>query len=149
MARHLYKLTAYKDEYEVARLLTAPEFLASVRAEGGSGRAAFNLHPPTLRALKMGRKLQLGPSSRPVLRALASLKFLRGHWYDPFAHTAVRRLERHVLAEYVELVGRLTDGLSSTNYSLATRIAALPDQLRGYEDVKPAARRRTSGSWRP
>ncbi|URM93896.1 indolepyruvate ferredoxin oxidoreductase family protein [Actinomadura madurae] len=136
VARHLYKLTAYKDEYEVARLLTAPEFLASVRAEGGSGRAAFHLHPPTLRALGMGRKLQLGPSSRPVLRALASLKFQRGHWYDPFAHTAVRRLERHVLAEYVELVGRLTDGLSSTNYSLATRIAALPDQLRGYEDVK-------------
>ena len=136
VARNLFKLTAYKDEYEVARLLTAPEAMAAVRAEGGSGKVRFNLHPPTLRAMGMGKKLQLGPWFHPLMRVLATLKFLRGHWYDPFGHTAARRLERRLVAEFGAVVEELTASLSPATYELATQIAALPDMVRGYEEVK-------------
>jgi indolepyruvate ferredoxin oxidoreductase len=136
VARNLFKLRAYKDEYEVARLLTAPEALAAVRAEGGSGKVRFNLHPPTLRAMGMGKKLQLGPWFQPVMRLLAWLKFLRGHWYDPFGHTAARRLERRLVSEFDAVVGELTDSLSPSTYDLAARIVELPDKVRGYEEVK-------------
>lgn len=136
VARNLYKLVAYKDEYEVARLLTAPDALAAVHAEGGPGKVRFNLHPPALRALGMGRKIQLGPWFHPVMRLLAAFKFVRGHWFDPFGHTAVRRLERRLASEYGAVVHELSGSLSPTNYEISTRIAALPDMVRGYEDIK-------------
>lgn len=136
VARNFYKLAAYKDEYEVARLLTAPDALAAVHAEAGPGKLRFNLHPPTLRALGLGKKIQLGPWFHPVMRLLATLKFVRGHWFDPFGHTAVRRLERRLVSEYAAVVQELTTSLSPTTYEISTRIAALPDTVRGYEDVK-------------
>ncbi|RBM11617.1 indolepyruvate ferredoxin oxidoreductase [Prauserella sp. PE36] len=138
VARNLYKLLAYKDEYEVARLLTAPEFLESVQAEAGPGRVYYNLHPPILRAMGMGSKIQLGPWFRPAMRLLAKFKFVRGTWLDPFGYTVARRLERRLARDYSRHLKSLIAGLSTANYDLAHQIACLPDQIRGYEGVKAA-----------
>src|SRR5690606_2293347 len=97
VARNLYKLMAYKDEYEVARLSLAPEVAAAVRARSGDGaRVRYRLHPPILRALGLRRKLSLGRWFRPVLALLAALRRLRGTPFDPFGHTHVRRVEREL-----------------------------------------------------
>jgi indolepyruvate ferredoxin oxidoreductase len=137
VARNLYKLMAYKDEYEVARLSIAPEVEAAVRERFGDGaRFAYRLHPPLLRALGMKRKLTLGRWSRPALAALARMRRLRGTRLDPFGHTRVRRVERELIAEYEAVVNRLIDALTPGTHELAVRIAELPDMIRGYEDVK-------------
>jgi indolepyruvate ferredoxin oxidoreductase len=139
VARQLYKLTAYKDEYEVARLLTDPEFVETAAAEvpGGSG-VTFQLHPPLLRALGRTTKVAFGPRSHWMLRRLAGLKKLRGTPFDPFGHTHVRRLERALLAHYRDVVTALAADLSAQGYERAVRVADLPDVVRGYEGVKLA-----------
>jgi indolepyruvate ferredoxin oxidoreductase len=140
VARYLYKLTAYKDEYEVARLLTAPGFAAAATAEvPGSGRVTFRLHPPVLRALGRRTKVAFGPRSQGVLRVLATMKRLRGTPFDVFGHTRVRRLERALVAHYRDVVTDLTADLSADGYERAVRVASLPDVVRGYEGVKLAA----------
>jgi indolepyruvate ferredoxin oxidoreductase len=140
VARYLYKLTAYKDEYEVARLLTMPGFAEAATAEvPGSGRLTFRLHPPLLRALGRRKKVAFGPRSHQALRVLATLKRLRGTRLDVFGYTHVRRLERALVAHYREVVTGLVDDLSADNYERAVRVASLPDLVRGYEGVKLAA----------
>ena len=101
VARGLHKLTAYKDEYEVARLLTDPAFAARVAAEVPGGRQLrYRLHPPMLKALGWDRKIALGAWARPALQTLARGKGLRGTALDPFGRTAVRRLERELRDSY-------------------------------------------------
>jgi indolepyruvate ferredoxin oxidoreductase len=95
VAIQLYRLTAYKDEYEVARLLIDPAFTASLRSQlPGSRKLRFRLHPPLLRSLGLTHKIAVGPWARPVLRLLAVGRRLRGTWLDPFGHTHIRRVER-------------------------------------------------------
>jgi indolepyruvate ferredoxin oxidoreductase len=137
VARFLYQLTAYKDEYEVARLLVAPEAQAAADAVGGPGSAVtWKLHPPMLRALGMHSKISLGGWSRPALAALAKGKRLRGTKLDPFGRAHVRVLERELVVEYRDVIDRLISGLSAQNVAEAVRIASLPDIVRGYEDRK-------------
>lgn len=137
VARHLFQLTAYKDEYEVARLLLAPEVAVAAEAVGGKGaKVTWKLHPPMLRALGMDRKIALGPWTRPAIVGLAKGKRLRGTKLDPFGRAHVRKLERELVAEYRTVVERLRRGLSSVNHSEAVRIASLPDIVRGYEGRK-------------
>jgi len=143
VATYLYKLMAYKDEYEVARLAVDPEFAAGVAKEFGEGAtAAVRLHPPMLRALGMRKKIALGERTRPVLSALARGKRLRGTRLDPFGYTAVRRLERELLTEYEEfcdaLVAKLRAGagMDATWVARAAAAAELPDMVRGYEAIK-------------
>ena len=137
VARHLYQLTAYKDEYEVARLLLAPEARAAAEAVGGRGAAmTWKLHPPMLRALGMDRKIAMGPRTRPVLVALAAGKRLRGTALDPFGRAHVRRLERDLRDEYRAVIERLLRHLTAVNHNDAVRIAKLPDIVRGYESRK-------------
>lgn len=139
VARHLYQLTAYKDEYEVARLLLAPEARAAAEAVGGPGAAmTWKLHPPMLRALGMDRKIAMGPKTRPVLVALAAGKRLRGTALDPFGRAHVRRLERDLRDEYRSVIERLLRHLNNDNYADAIHIAKLPDIVRGYESRKVA-----------
>ena len=140
VAEGLYKLTAYKDEYEVARLSLDPALGDQVAATFGAGaRFSYRLHPPVLRALGMRRKISLGPWGRPALRVLVGLRRVRGTWLDPFGRTEVRRLERALVVEYRQVVEALLAGLTPGNHSLAARIAALPDTIRGYEDIKLAS----------
>lgn len=137
VARGLFTLTAYKDEYEVARLLTDPGFLASVAAEvPGARDVVFRLHPPVLKALGRSRKVGFGPRTQPALRLLARGRRLRGTPLDPFGHTRIRRLERALLAHYRATIATLSAGLDADGYATATAVAEAADLVRGYEDVK-------------
>ncbi|UKD57109.1 indolepyruvate ferredoxin oxidoreductase family protein [Amycolatopsis sp. FU40] len=137
VARNLYKLMAYKDEYEVARLSLDPVQERRVRARfGADARIAYRLHPPVLKALGMRRKIELGPWFKPVFRVLVAGRRLRGTPLDPFGRAAVRRLERDLIAEYERVVGELAERLDQENHALAVETALLPDLVRGYEDVK-------------
>ncbi|MDL5154351.1 indolepyruvate ferredoxin oxidoreductase family protein [Actinomycetospora termitidis] len=135
----LHKLMAYKDEYEVARLSLDPAFGASVRAEfGADSRISWKLHPPSLRAMGLRHKLTLGPWFRPGYVSLRAMRRLRGTPLDPFGRAEVRRVERELVVEYRELVPRLVEMAAAGEVDRAVAIAALPDMVRGYEDVKLA-----------
>jgi indolepyruvate ferredoxin oxidoreductase len=137
VARYLYKLMAYKDEYEVARLAMEPSLGAGLEAEFGPGaRASWRLHPPVLRALGLKRKIALGPWFVPAFQVLRAMRGLRGTSMDPFGRTRIRILERALIEEYLGLVDHLIGRLSPATAALAVRLAELPDSVRGYEDVK-------------
>ncbi|SEB26074.1 MULTISPECIES: indolepyruvate ferredoxin oxidoreductase family protein [unclassified Mycobacterium] len=139
VARELYKLMAYKDEYEVARLSLDPAVTAMVAAEFGPGaRVAYRFHPPFLRALGLKRKISLGPWARPAFRILASGRKIRGSRADLFGLARVRRCERELVVEYREMLDEVLSGLTDTNLALAIEIADLPDMIRGYESIKLA-----------
>jgi indolepyruvate ferredoxin oxidoreductase len=140
VARYLYKLMAYKDEYEVARLSLDPGLGAMVEAEFGPGATvSYRLHPPVLRALGLRRKIRLGPWFRPVFWLLGAMKVLRGTPFDPFGRTRVRRLERELITEYRAAVENLLAHLTEDTLADCVRIAALPDLVRGYEQIKIAS----------
>jgi len=137
VARHLFKLMAYKDEYEVARLHVKPEVADALAAEfPGGARLYYHLHPPLLRALGMKRKLRLGRWFAGAFRLLAGLRGLRGTALDPFGWPEVRRVERALIGEYTALVEKALADLSPATYERAVKLAGLPDLIRGYEDIK-------------
>ncbi|WP_448222762.1 indolepyruvate ferredoxin oxidoreductase family protein [Gordonia iterans] len=143
VARNLYKLMAYKDEYEVARLTADAAFAGQVaQAYGADAAVSVRLHPPALRALGMDKKIGLGRWARPALRGLAAMKGLRGTRLDPFGHTSVRRTERALIDEYRSAVDRMIAGLgpepTPARLADAVAVAELPDLVRGYEDIKMA-----------
>jgi indolepyruvate ferredoxin oxidoreductase len=136
-ARGLHKLMAYKDEYEVARLHLLPEERARIEAEFGPGaRVQINLHPPALRAMGMKRKLKFGPWFDPGLKALYRMRRLRGTKLDPFGRAEVRKVERALIDEYVELIRFAASRFSPQTRETCIEIAQLPDVVRGYEDIK-------------
>jgi indolepyruvate ferredoxin oxidoreductase len=140
VAKGLYKFTAYKDEYEVARLLTDPQFLSYVKSEVPAGETlTYKLHPPVLRAMGRKKKIGLGPRSHVALRILAKGKRLRGTKFDPFGYAQVRRVERSLVTGYADVVRRLAAELDPTNYDRAVEVAGLADMVRGYEDIKLAS----------
>ncbi len=139
VARGLHKLLAYKDEYEVARLMLLDEGLAPARGIAGDGaRIAWRLHPPLLRALGLKRKLAVGTWAAPAFRLLAAARRLRGSWLDPFGRTRIRRLERELPGEYRTAVRSLLADLKPELLDDAVAIATLPSGVRGYEDLKLA-----------
>ena len=107
VARYLFKLMAYKDEYEVARLHLQADLARSLAEEFPGGvRVQYNLHPPLLRALGLTRKLKFGSWFDGAFRVLARMKSLRGTALDPFGHAKVRRVERALPGEYRGLIER-------------------------------------------
>jgi indolepyruvate ferredoxin oxidoreductase len=137
VARYLFKLMAYKDEYEVARLHLKADLAGSLAREFPGGvRVQYHLHPPLLRALGLTRKLKLGTWVDAAFRVLASMKGLRGSALDPFGRAAVRRIERALPGEYRALIERALRGLSRESHERAVQAARLPDLIRGYEDIK-------------
>ena len=139
VARYLYKLTAYKDEYEVGRLHLRPGVAEAMRdAVGDFAGYRILLHPPVLRALGLKRKISLGPFQRPALVVLKALRRLRGTPFDLFGYARVRRMERELIAEYRTLMEAELDSLTRATYERAVKLAQLPDVIRGYEDVKLA-----------
>jgi indolepyruvate ferredoxin oxidoreductase len=135
--RNLYKLMAYKDEYEVARLHLKPLFHAETRGLFTAPRRLYwHFHPPLLRALGLRRKLRLGPWFAPALRALWGLRRLRGTAFDPFGYAAVRREERRLVPWYRDLVAGALDGPGADGHARAVELARLPESIRGYEDIK-------------
>ena len=144
VARYAYKLMAYKDEYEVARLYTDGAFRDRLAAAfEGDLRLTFHLAPPVLarRDPVTGepRKREYGPWMLRVLGLVAKLRFLRGTPFDPFGRTAERRMERRLIEEYFETVEVLLAGLRAENLELAVEIASIPEAIRGYGHVKARA----------
>ena len=136
-ARGLHKLMAYKDEYEVARLHLLDSERQRLELEFGVGaKAAIMLHPPLLRALGMKNKVRFGGRLRPSLKLLRASRRLRGTSFDPFGRTEIRRVERSLPSEYIEAVTTALNGLTKDNVAQLCALAALPDVVRGYEDIK-------------
>lgn len=137
-AHQLFKVMAYKDEYEVARLHTDPAFVATLQEQFGEGaRYSVLLLPPILRAVGLDRKIGLQSWwAQPMLRLLYRLRGLRGTKLDIFGYARVRRAERAFIADYVEAMRVAAAGLSPESASLVRELAALPEWVRGYEDIK-------------
>jgi indolepyruvate ferredoxin oxidoreductase len=128
---------AFKDEYEVARLMLLPEARAAAEAVGGLGaNFSWKLHPPALRALGRTSKMSFGSWTSPVFMALRSGKRLRGTRFDPFGRTELRRLERKLPGEYLDALERVYRALDRGSFDLCVEIAELPDHVRGYENLK-------------
>ena len=141
VARYYFKLLAYKDEYEVARLYAGAEFRELVTGTFAGGyRLRFHLAPPGIArpdpATGQPRKMSFGGWMLPAFRLLARLRFVRGTPFDPFGYRAERRLERRLIADYERLVDELLAGLTPERHALAVELASLPEQLRGYGHVK-------------
>ncbi|HEX4570576.1 MAG TPA: indolepyruvate ferredoxin oxidoreductase family protein [Dongiaceae bacterium] len=141
VARYYFKLLAYKDEYEVARLYTDPRFReALARHFEGDYRLEFHMAPPLLnpRDPDSGRpiKKRYGPWMMKVFGLLARMKFLRGSAFDLFGRTAERRLERQLIADYEALIAEILERLDHDRHRLAVALASLPEQIRGYGHIK-------------
>ena len=148
VAASYFKLLAYKDEYEVARLHVDPGLHHSLadRFEAGY-RIVHHLAPPFLSKAKDARgrprKRRFGPWVRSAFKVLAKLRRLRGTAFDPFGYSADRRLERTLIGEFEDAVQRMLALLSNDNLALAIRLARLPLEVRGFGPVKQEAAQRT------
>jgi len=152
VARYYAKLLAYKDEYEVARLYAAPEFLDKLKSQfDGEMRLAFNLAPPLFSARDpvtgQLKKREYGAWMLPAFRVLSRLRFLRGTPFDIFGYTAERREERRLIADYEALVGEILGGLGEANHATAVQLAQLPETIRGFGHVKERHIAETRGRW--
>ena len=137
VARQLFKLMAYKDEYEVARLHLDAVERAKLGAEfGDDAKLYFMLHPPLLRALGLKRKLKLGSWFVPAFRSLYRMRRLRGTRLDPFGAAEVRRVERELIDEYEGMVAEALGLLTPDTHDTAVELLELPDVIRGYEEIK-------------
>ena len=142
VGRYLFKLMAYKDEYEVARLYADESFAKQVRSELGGEHLRLYVHlaPPFLaRADKVTgepKKMTFGPWIFPLFRLLAKFKFLRGTAFDPFGYTVERRRERALVREYEMMLEEVLARLSGENHHIAVALAAIPEKIRGFGHVK-------------
>jgi indolepyruvate ferredoxin oxidoreductase len=142
VARYLFKLMAYKDEYEVARLYTDGAFARQVETEfdGDTLRFEFHLAPPLVarrdKVTGLPRKMSFGPWILSAFRVLAKLKGLRGTPFDPFGRTRERRTERKLIGDYETMLHEILAGLTPDNHHLAVGLAAIPEKIRGFGHVK-------------
>ncbi|HEX2620407.1 MAG TPA: DUF6537 domain-containing protein, partial [Phototrophicaceae bacterium] len=137
VARYLYKLMAYKDEYEVARLSLKDNLKSELTAQfGENAQVRYMLHPPIFRAMGLNRKIALGKWFDNVYGVLARLKGLRGTPLDIFGYAKVRRTERQLIGQYRSLIEAAISDLTPQNYDQVVKLAELPDMIRGYEDIK-------------
>jgi indolepyruvate ferredoxin oxidoreductase len=141
VARNLYKLMAYKDEYEVARLYTDTGFVDRIKGMfEGDYKLVFNLAPPLLarrdKATGELRKQAYGPWMLSAFRILARFRILRGTKLDPFGYTEERRTDRRLILEYMALLQDLANTMSPENHTAAVALAAIPETIRGYGHIR-------------
>jgi indolepyruvate ferredoxin oxidoreductase len=151
VATNLFKLMAYKDEYEVARLFTDGAFEKRLAEQfEGRGRITFHMAPPVLGqrdAQGQPIKQAFGSWMRPALRALASFKWLRGSRLDPFGRSAERRAERELIVRYRTLIEDLLGRLHGLDPEAVLAVARLPEQIRGFGHVKAKAMAAAEAQW--
>ncbi len=140
-AKGLYKLMAYKDEYEVGRLYTAPEFKAALDAQFAThGKLEFHLAPPLFarhdKSTGEPRKMAFGAWMLPVFGLLAKGKGLRGTAFDVFGMTKERKLERQMIGDYEALLQEIGDRLKPSNHSVALQLAANALEIKGFGHIK-------------
>jgi indolepyruvate ferredoxin oxidoreductase len=140
-AKGLYKLMAYKDEYEVGRLYASPQFRAALDEQFEShGRLEFHLAPPLLarkdKTTGEPRKIRFGAWMMPVFSLLAKGRKLRGTALDVFGYTHERRLERKMIGDYEAVLAELVERLTPANHALATQVASLALEIKGFGHVK-------------
>ncbi len=141
VARYYYKLLAYKDEYEVARLYSKPEFMQRLEATfEGELKLQFHLAPPIFNkpdpVTGKAKKSLYGPWLASGFRWLARLKKLRGTALDIFGRSEERQMERRLIGEYEAMVEELIAKLSRDNHALAVELVSVPEQIRGFGHVK-------------
>ena len=140
VAKNLFKLMAYKDEYEVARLHTDKQFLERVKTQfEGDFKVHYHLAPPLLaKRNEKGHliKQKMSPSMLLVFKALSRFKFLRGTALDIFGKTEERQTERALIQEYIDSVTEVLASLNIENHSIAVQLANVPDQIKGFGHVK-------------
>ena len=140
VARYLFKIMAYKDEYEVARLHTDAAFAAKVNAMfEGDYTLRYHLAPPLLSAKNDKgelRKTAFGPWVRTAFKVLAPLKVLRGGALDVFGYSEERRQERALILEYVQAIESMLPTLALSNRDAAAAFARVPEHIRGFGHVK-------------
>jgi indolepyruvate ferredoxin oxidoreductase len=151
VARYLFKLMAYKDEYEVARLHIDPAFTDKIAAMfEGDYKLVHHLAPPAI-AKKNAQgqivKQAFGPWVRSAFSVLARLKGLRGGALDFFGRSPERQMERALIQEYRACIEELLGTLSTGNRALAAEIARIPEEIRGYGDVKERQARAARLKW--
>jgi indolepyruvate ferredoxin oxidoreductase len=151
VARNLFKLMAYKDEYEVARLLSDASFKQQIdRQFEGDYKLAFNLAPPWLASMDAGgapAKRRFGQAWMPLLKLLPKFKALRGTWFDPFAYSHDRKLDRQLLKAYQAHIEQCLGGLNAGNLEQAVAIAKVPDMIKGYGHVRTASAKMAQQKW--
>jgi indolepyruvate ferredoxin oxidoreductase len=141
-ARYLFKLMAYKDEYEVARLYADTGFMERVKStfDGDNLRFEFHLAPPLFAKADPltgePKKMSFGPWMMKLFAALAKFKFLRGTPLDPFGYSAERKMERKLRADYEALLSEIVERLTPDNYNAAVGLASIPEKIRGFGPVK-------------
>ncbi len=143
VARNAYKLMAYKDEYEVARLYCDPDFKRSLAAQFESpDKISIFLAPPLFSEKDphtgLPKKRKFGPWIFKAFAMLKAMKGLRGTALDVFGYTTERRAERRLVADYSRLIERLSHELAAYNYDAAVALAVLPQDIRGFGHIKLA-----------
>ena len=140
VAKQLFKLMAYKDEYEVARLHTDKQFLERVKSQfEGDFKVFYHLAPPLLaKRNEKGHliKQKMSPHMLLAFKVLSKLKFLRGTSLDVFGRTEERQTERALIQEYKDAVQELLGSLTAQNHALAVNVAKVPEQIKGFGHVK-------------
>jgi len=141
VARYYFKLLAYKDEYEVARLYTNGEFMAKLRQQfAGDFRLRFHMAPPLLarRDPDTGhlQKREFGAWLFPAFKVLAKLRRLRGTPFDIFGYSAERRMERRLIGDYEAVVEEVLAGMAVDSHRLAVDLASIPERIRGFGHIK-------------
>ncbi len=141
VARWLYKLMAFKDEFEVARLHAHPAFLAELDARFKNGYTLqYHLAPPTIakRDPATGHlvKQTFGPWMLKAFKFMAGMKGLRGGALDVFGNTEERKQERQLINDYIRQMDEVVTQLSPANHAAAVALASVPDEIRGYGHVK-------------
>ncbi|MEP7057874.1 MAG: DUF6537 domain-containing protein, partial [Caldimonas sp.] len=151
VARYLFKLMAYKDEYEVARLHTETGFLDKIASQfEGDYKVHYHLAPPALAKRNADGELvkqKFGPWMHTAFKVLARLKGLRGTAFDPFGRSEERRTERALIGEYRASIDEVVAALNPSNLALATEIARIPEEIRGYGHVKERHLRLARPKW--
>jgi indolepyruvate ferredoxin oxidoreductase len=142
VARYLFKLMAYKDEYEVARLYADGSFRKQVNSEVGGENLRLSVHlaPPLLarrdKFTGEPRKITFGPWIFPVFKLLAKLKFLRDTAFDPFGYSSERKTERALVRDYEAMLEEVLAKLNTASHHIAVGLAAIPEKIRGFGHVK-------------